>query len=178
LTERPGYLRLFAQDSPGAGNNLWTMPSILLQKIPAPAFILQTELELPDPLPGVTAGLVMFGEDYAWIGVRQRQPGGELDIGFGSCFNARTGCEENFQKDATVSSRKLTLRMTVAEGGNTVFSYRQRDGRFKAIGELFQARPGRWVGAKVGLFVRNNDLEDSEGFIDFNDFEFVQPRRN
>jgi len=37
LTKRQGYLRLYAQPSPDPeSNNLWMLPSLLLQKIPAP----------------------------------------------------------------------------------------------------------------------------------------------
>lgn len=171
LEAHPGHLRLFAQPQPeGAGNNLWHTPSLLLQKLPAPAFILETTLELPAQSPAMSAGLLMYGEDYAWIGIRRRADGG-LEVGTASCRDARRGCEEVFHPEAILNARRVTLRMTVAEGGGTVFSYRTEQGRFRAIGELFQARPGRWVGAKAGLFARSGPGAEG-GHVDVDDFNF------
>lgn len=177
LSERPGHLRLFAQPQPpaGAGNNLWHTPSLLLQKLPAPEFILETTLELPPQAPAMTAGLLMYGEDYAWIGVRQG-PDGTLELGTAGCRDARQDCVEEFHPEVTLSERRVTLRMTVAAGGGTAFSYQARDGRFRAIGELFQARPGRWVGAKAGLFARSESAA-AGGHIDVDGFRFSSPLR-
>jgi beta-xylosidase len=178
LSARPGYLRLFAQPQPpaGAGSNLWHTPSLLLQKLPAPEFILETTLELPPEASAMTAGLLMYGEDYAWIGVRQAADG-TLELGTAGCRDARQGCVEEFHPEVTLSERRVSLRMTVAAGGGTAFSYRTRDGRFRAIGELFQARPGRWVGAKVGLFARGESAAAAAGHIDVDGFRFSSPAR-
>ena len=68
--------------------------------------------------------------------------------------------------------------MTVTDGGGTVFSYLDDNGRFKAIGEMFQARPGRWVGAKVGLFARvdNEKSDQAENYIDIDSIHFYKPQ--
>ena len=178
LGEREGYLRLYAQHSPGGDTgNLWMTPSLLLQKLPAPEFIAEVNLEIPQDARNLSTGLLMFGEDYAWIGIRQISESGEIELGFASCHSARTGCDENFTVEKILGSSSLTLRMTVSSGGGTVFSYLDDNGRFKAIGELFQARPGRWVGARVGLFVRaeSKDATTPNNFVDFDSILFSGP---
>lgn len=90
----------------------------------------------------------------------------------------RNGCEEDFRAEITLNSNSLTLRMTVTDGGGTVFSYLDDNGRFKAIGEMFQARPGRWVGAKVWLFARfgNQESDQAENYIDTDSMQFYKPQ--
>jgi hypothetical protein len=125
----------------------------------------------------MSAGLLMFGEDYAWIGLRRDVSGGETLLGYASCRDARIGCEEDFQVERSVGSNSLTLRMTVADGGGTVFSYLDDNGRFRAIGEIFQARQGRWVGAKVGLFARaeGEGKIDAGSYVDIDSIRFYPP---
>ncbi|WP_078083520.1 glycoside hydrolase 43 family protein [Microbulbifer mangrovi] len=178
LSEREGYLRLFAQQNVDPENdNLWMQPSLLLQKLPAPEFILQTTLEIPESLGEAEGGLLMFGEDYAWIGFRNLPGTGEVEIGEVSCRDARKGCTEHFQPHTRIQSGELTLRMTVSQGGQTVLSYQKKNGRFRALGELFQSRRGRWVGAKVGLFIRteHEGQVHAENYIDVKEFRFIPP---
>jgi hypothetical protein len=119
----------------------------------------------------------MFGRDYAWVGLRREKSGGETLLGYAGCHDADTGCEEHFEAVKTMGSDMVTLRMTVASGGGTVFSYLDEEGRFKALGEIFQATPGRWVGAKVGLFARIDDATDgeAENFVDVDSIRFHRP---
>jgi len=180
LAERSGYLRLYARQPPeGYARNLWMMPSLLLQKLPAPGFIAEVKLEIPENAPNMSTGLLMFGEDYAWIGLQTDPETGAVKLGYASCHDARKGCAEVFKEEKTLTSQKLTLRMTMAEGGGTVFSYLDDSGRFKAIGELFQARPGRWVGARVGLFARLDGAanDKSENHIDIDSIHFYLPQQ-
>ena len=51
LTDRPGYLRLYAQTM-AEGANLWQAPHLLLQKLPAPEFSATTHLSLDSAGPG------------------------------------------------------------------------------------------------------------------------------
>jgi len=195
LTEHDGFLRLYAQQLPDReslnlgphaqhtpdrdGPNLWMMPSLLLQKIPAPGFIAEAVFEIPAGSKGISAGLLMFGEDYAWIGLKKDRESGEIQLGYASCHDARTGCSEDFKTEKVLVTNKVTLRMTVMEGGGTVFSFLDDNGRFKTIGELFQAKPGRWVGAKVGLFARLEGSPSDEAspgaFVDIDYIRFLKP---
>jgi len=183
LTSRPGYLRLFAQHNFAENTrNLWQQPAVLFQKIPAANFIAEVTLALSTTADNISAGLTMFGEDYAWIGI-QHDDQGQLMLGFASCHNARKGCNESFKPEVKISNAQVTIRMTMTDGGGTVFSYLDKNNRFKAIGEMFQAKRGRWVGAKIGLFARDNSKENhtkvissTENYVDVKSIRFYPPQ--
>lgn len=179
LTARQGYLRLYAQPTvTEEKRNLWLQPSLLLQKIPAPHFIADVTIDIPETAHDLSAGLTMFGEDYAWIGVQHNKQG-QLMLGYASCHGARKGCDEGFKPEVEITQTSITLRMTMTDGGGTVFSYLDKNNRFKGIGEMFQAKRGRWVGAKVGLFARQNTTEHTtnvnDTFIDIQSIKFYSP---
>jgi beta-xylosidase len=153
LTARGGYMRLYAQqDEKGAGN-LWLAPALLLQKIPAESFIASTALDASALGEGARAGLLMYGMDYAWLGARRK--GAKLQLALVLCKHANTGCEES---DAAVAElpqaapATVQLRLCVASGGITTFSYSVDGKSYSAIGQPFTAAMGRWVGAQMGLF--------------------------
>ncbi|WP_185232313.1 glycoside hydrolase family 43 protein [Teredinibacter franksiae] len=175
LTDRPGYLRLFAQtDVDPENNNLWMAPAVLFQKISGPKFIAETTIEIPESFSKGSTGLMIFGEDYAWAGIKFNEQLQAYELGYAYCHNARTGCGEGFRVEKTFTEKTLSLRASWFEGGGVVFSYLDSTGRYKGIGELFQARRGRWVGAKIGLFARTSEQDptapnklDSGNYIDY-----------
>ncbi|WP_241768209.1 hypothetical protein [Haloferax sp. ATB1] len=64
------------------------------------------------------------------------------------------------------------LRATVEDGGRVQFAYATDDTGFESIGEPFQAQQGRWIGAKIGLFVAPSpDSAVGDGYCDFEYFE-------
>jgi unsaturated rhamnogalacturonyl hydrolase len=121
--------------------NLWNTTNLLLQKFPAAAFVATTTREASSR----RAGLVIFGMDYAALvvdrGTLRRVTARDADKG---------GAETVL---ATVPVRgRVQLRVTVSPHAVARFSYRVNDGEFIPLGPPFVARPGKWVGAKVGLF--------------------------
>src|SRR4051812_11173639 len=66
LSAKPGALRLFAQPEPKPGN-LYNAANLLMQKFPALEFKATAVL---DGNSAAQTGLLVFGYDYAWIGVR------------------------------------------------------------------------------------------------------------
>jgi beta-xylosidase len=146
LAAKPGALRLHAQRAP----SLWLAPHLLLQKWPAPEFVATTSLSFAPAALDESAGLVVFGHDYAWLGLRKTASGPRLTLRV--CRDARNGSAEQEQWGADASASSVVLRVNVAAGGRCHFSYSTDGKRFQDVGETFVARPGHWVGAKVGLF--------------------------
>jgi beta-xylosidase/lysophospholipase L1-like esterase len=130
--------------------SLWTSPALLLQKPPAPAFAAVTAIQLQVNQPGDRAGLMVFGYGYAWIGIEQTATGPALV--YAVADTASEGGEERVRARVPLAAPQAELRLDWAPGGHCRFSYRAASGEFVALDEPFQARPGRWVGAKVGLF--------------------------
>ncbi|WP_068382164.1 glycoside hydrolase family 43 protein [Paraglaciecola hydrolytica] len=176
LSANKGQLRLFAQpDIAPETHNLWLNPAILLQKLPAPEFIVQTTMNIGPDSDNISAGLIMFGEDYRWIGMQKTE--GKAMLGFAECKNTRQDCTEHFKAQVEWPSDTVTLRFTVSAGGVVTSGYVDSQGRFQTFDELFQARAGRWVGAKVGLFARLNQGQTRavQHYADFTEFNFSLP---
>lgn len=62
------------------------------------------------------------------------------------------------------------LRVKVSAGGVCQFSYSSDGARFTPIGISFTAEPGRWIGAKVGLFALGTAPATEFGYADFDWF--------
>ncbi len=145
LAARPGQLRLQAQP----GTNLREMASVLTEKLPAPAFTVDTRIELSATQEGDRAGMVLLGMKYAWLGLRRAGTGSELVLGL--CEGNENACTEKDQLVVPVDGNAVYLRMSMADGVAR-FSYSLDNSRFVEAGQPFKASMGRWVGAQMGLF--------------------------
>ncbi|MDQ1832735.1 glycoside hydrolase family 43 protein [Massilia scottii] len=145
LAARPGQLRLQAQP----GTNLREMASVLTQKLPAPAFTVDTRIELAATREGDRAGLVLLGMKYAWLGLRRAGTGSQLVLGV--CEGNEHACTEKDQLVLPIDANAAWLRMTMADGVAS-FSYSLDNSKFVEAGQPFKASMGRWVGAQMGLF--------------------------
>jgi beta-xylosidase len=150
LTARRGALRLFAQPLRHPDANLWAVPNLLLQKLPAPAFTATAKLTASAAAPGETFGLVVMGLDYAYLAVRRTATGYELVQA--RAKDVDRGAREETAPPVALAASTVHLRVAVRDSARCQFSYSLDGRRFVAIGEPFQAREGRWIGAKVGLF--------------------------
>ena len=176
LSAKPAHLRLYAQPKvPTTGDNLWMTPNLLVQKLPAEAFQVITKLSVSDNMQNVQTGLTIFGEDYAWIGLSPNDQDGH-DIVIMQCHGARKGCDEKQQEKLVelLNSKIIHLRVIVQPGAHAIFSYKTPDmPRYRIIGEHFQAKEGRWVGAKVGVFaVTTNGSASSDQYVDIDYVRF------
>ena len=166
LRDSEGALRLFAQPLPGGATNLWPAPNLLLQKLPAPAFTVTTRISLNADDPGTRSGLVVMGIDYAYVAIRRIEDGFELVQA--QAIDARGGAPEEELAVVSISERRdAWLRADVSDGAITSFSYSLDGALFKPIGTEFQARQGRWIGAKIGLFALRPDGSGAGGHADF-----------
>ena len=170
---RRGWLRLQVVPAPIA-QGLEAAPNLLLQKFPAPSFVATTALDFAPARDGDETGLVVFGESYAWIGLR-RDANRLVLIQATNTDAAKQGGEHEVASVA-LKTGKVFLRVTVNSEAKCHFSY-SIDGRtFTALGEEFMAVPGRWVGAKVGVFALAAPglASSASGHADFDWFR-VQP---
>jgi len=150
LSAATGALRLLAQPLPEGAGNLWPVSSLLLQKPPAEAFQATTEMTFAPGRVGERAGLLVFGTDYAWVGVERA--GRRRAIVVKTCIGAREGGRERTVATLAAPEGPIRLRVEWRPGAVCRFaaSFNGRD--FVTLGGPFTAQPGRWVGAKVGLF--------------------------
>ncbi len=165
LTEPPGALRLFAQPLAGGAENLWPVASLLLQKASAESFQVTTEMSFLPTRSDERAGLLVFGTDYAWVGV-ERTPAGRAVV-LKICLDADHGGEEREVATLPAPDGPVFLRVDWLPGGGCRFGV-SFDGRdFTTFDETFAARPGRWVGAKVGVFATSAAGQPTQASADF-----------
>jgi hypothetical protein len=99
---------------------------------------------------GERAGLLVFGADYAWIGV-ERKPTGRVIV-LKTCLGAREGGQEQVLATLPAPDRPIRLRVEWRPGGLCRFGASLDGSSFTMFEPVFAARPGGWVGAKVGVF--------------------------
>jgi beta-xylosidase len=170
LVSRPGWLRLISLPLPLEAVNLWLVPNLLLQKLPAPTFTLTTKMDASGLLPNEEAGIVIMGMDYSYLAIVRTEEGFRWERTL--CNDAPKGTEETEENGVDLNGGEMFLRISVEAGAMCRFSYSEDGRRFTEIGEPFKAREGRWIGAKVGLFAVSFAQAQHHGFAEFDWFRF------
>jgi beta-xylosidase len=172
-----GVLRLYAVPVPPDARNYWDVPNLLLQKFPAEEFIITTKLTFsPHPtLYGETTGLIVYGQAYASLSLRNTPEG--VYLVQTHCADAPGGKPETEKSIVKMKDNTVYLRVTVGKEARCQFSY-SADGRtFAPAGGVFQAEPGRWIGAKVGIFCTRTRSTNDAGYTDFDWFTVTPVER-
>lgn len=156
----------------------WSAEHLLLQKFPAPQFTVTVRLRLDDRSDGDRAGLIVFGYDYAWIGLRRTS--GRVVLGYARCEQARDGHTEAWSEIAAPWPRAgeaawVLLRVNVAAGAICRFAWSDGASPFEPVTPAFPARSSRWVGAKVGLFASAAPGSSAPGSAEFQAFLVTAP---
>lgn len=163
-----GALRLFAVPRPDGARNLWETPNVLLQKFPAPEFTASTKVTFHAMNDSEKSGLIVMGLDYAYIGVTRKA--GSLVVSAMVCGEADRDSQESEAASAAINTDTVYLRAHVAAGALVTFCYSTDGAKFTQLGPRFQARPGKWIGAKIGLFATGVGSRREFGYADFDWF--------
>jgi len=165
-----GVLRLYSANMPDSANNLWDVPNVLLQKFPAEEFTATVKMTFypNQKLKNEKAGLAVMGLSYANINLVNKPDG--IYLVYGDCKDAEKGKREKDEVILKVSDGLIYLRFSVSKGGICNFSYSFDGNVFKNAGDEFIATPGRWIGAKVGIFCTRESQTNDAGYADFDWF--------
>ncbi|HVT91122.1 MAG TPA: glycoside hydrolase 43 family protein [Tepidisphaeraceae bacterium] len=150
LAARPGWLRLNAIAKPAG--NMTMIPNQLLQKFPAPNFKATTRVEIDG---NATAALTIMGQTYSALLLSRS----------GDTLQVQKVTGEKIEATQEGLKGPIWLRVAVEPEAHCTFSYSTDGEKFTTLGEPFIARPGRWIGAKVGIFCTG-----AEGHADFDWF--------
>lgn len=169
-----GVLRLFSYPEPEGGKSLWDVPNLLMQKPTAPNFTCTTKLNFTtsDKYLGERTGLVVMGLDYAAIVMENTADG--LVLNQVVCKEADKGNVEKVIASVPLQSGEVYLRAKFMDKGMleknpldmkvmVQFSYSLDGKKFKPLGEAFQAKEGKWIGAKTGVFCTRPAKERVDG---------------
>jgi len=164
-----GFLRMFNVPLPEAFRNFWDVPNLLLQKFPAPEFTVTTKVTFTPRTDDEETGLIVMGLDYSYVSVKKSPEG--LVVSQTIVKDAEKGGKG---KESTASqglkSNTFYLRVWVSNGKVCNFSYSADGMAFSSVGEPFEARQGKWIGAKVGIFAVRRGKTRETGYADFDWF--------
>jgi len=159
LGDQPGCLRMKPQFV--INGDLLKASNLLLQKLPAETFSVVTKLRLPSSCQDLHAGLVVMGMEYAALDVFRHDEG----------YLVRLKAANEGGECVAINDPVVTLRVLMGRGGVCRFGV-MREEKFYQIGPSFTARPGKWIGAKVGLFCVSANMTRISGHADFDYFHF------
>lgn len=176
-TKLPGnhFLRLFSIKSVDNSENMWMIPNLLLQKFPAPNFSATTKMSLfpEEAKRGKKAGLIIMGMDYATLGIGHDENG--YFIQQTEAINAIKGASEVINKKQRIKSNTVHFKVEIsAPNALCQFSYSENGKHFKQIGKPFKAQPGKWIGAKIGLFCVSTQEAKRGGYSDIEYFKITK----
>ena len=165
-----GVLRLFSAKTPDSANNLWDVPNVLLQKFPAEEFTATTKLSFHpnEKLENEKAGLAIMGLSYACINLVSEKDG--IYLVYSVCKDAYKRNKPNETVISKVNDGTIYLRVKVLQGAVCTFSYSFDGKSFKEVRGEFKAEPGRWIGAKIGIFCTRLDQTNDSGYANFDWF--------
>jgi len=109
-----------------------------------------------------------MGEDYQYISLKQNDD--KLFVRVVECKKARTGGEETELFSEEINSDEIYFRIKVEKGALCTFSFSTDDKKYTDAGPVFEAKPGRWIGAKTGFFALREGITNDSGTVDIDWF--------
>ena len=141
-----GQLTLYAQASDPAAQ-LCDIGNLLLQKWPAPEFMITACIHLEHMADGDAAGMVSQGGHYTGLFIVKAD--GKFSL------QQRTGRlekDDEVREDlGAVGQDVVYIRMKVKKAAYVSFEVGSSEDRLTPAGRTVEAAPGRWVGVKAGL---------------------------
>jgi beta-xylosidase len=159
-----GFYRLNCIPKPADTKNLWNIPNILLQKFPAESFTATAKLTFHAHSDGEETALLVMGLDYQYISLKRET--GDLMVRVGRCLNAEKQTPEEIIDSEKYTSQEVYLRVSVSPGAICNFSFSPDGEKFTPAGSPFTAKPGKWIGAKFGLFALREGITNDAGTVD------------
>lgn len=180
-----GFMRLYSYPLGEEANNIWKVPSLLLQKFPAEEFTVDTKFSFYAKHDGEQCGLLVMGWDYGYLSVVKQ--GMNFKLRQVICKNASRNTPEEvielaefpvdeFMKVSSYNyiKRDVYLRVKVEKEGMCTFYYSLDNKKFTKVAKQFKARQGTWIGAKVGLFCTASKQHGSKGWMDADYFRVIK----
>jgi hypothetical protein len=114
---------------------------------------------------------VVFGTDYAYVSVTGNKDNTSSSITFSVSKNAEKKEETSSVEPVNLKiSDFIFLRVSVNKNGVCRFGYSLDGKDFIMFKEDFIAKPGKWVGAKLGLFATCSTRTNDTGYAEIDWF--------
>jgi len=165
-----GSLRMFSVYHPDSVQSIWNLPNIIGQKTPADEFIVRLKVTFKPKFKNERFGFVLFGADYAYISLEKGDDG--MHIVCKENKQADKNGKEKQGADFPLKGNTVYLELKVEEGGNYHFGFSEDNKEYTTIAKSHTAKPGRWVGAKIGMFCLRNNITNDAGYADIDWIRF------
>ncbi len=167
-SEAYGCYRLNCITRPDGMTNLWMVPSLFLQKLPAEEFTATARVICTLRHEGEEAGMIVTGRDYQYISLKRTDS--RLLLRVVRCIDADKGQPEELLFSEETDSDTIFFGVKVTAGARCIFSYSTDNEIYNEVGEPFTAREGVWTGAKIGFFALGNGVTNDSGCVDLDWF--------
>jgi len=164
-----GSLRMFSVYQNDSIQNLWNLPNIIGQKFPADEFSVSIKVSFKPKFENERFGLIVFGADYGVLSLIKK--GDKIVVVQSENIGADKNKEEKIISSLPQTGSQFVLKVKVSKGGVCDFSYETEDGKGNLL-KTFTAKPGRWVGAKIGMFFTRTNITNDAGFADIDWIHF------
>ena len=171
-----GTFRLYTHKVSKEFKNMWEVPNLLLQKMPAEKFTATTKLRFTSKDDNQMGGLIVMGHDYFALMLKRVKD--EFLLQLVTCKSADKGTPEQVKTIATLKPTEkdkidyqpaihedIYLRVNVADG-ECNFAYSLNGKKYTAVEGNFKIKEGKWIGAKVGLAAIEPAGKTNRGWID------------
>jgi beta-xylosidase len=168
FTTANNFLRMPAVLSTDSVINIWKLPNILMQKIPVADINASVKFKFYPNTENERFGFVLLGTDYAGISIVKQKD--SLAIVYTTCIGADKG---NLPTEIVIEKtivNEISFKLEMKENGNCVFLYSIGNKQAKAVPLTFAAKPGKWVGAKIGMYCSRNKNTNDAGFANVLNF--------
>ncbi|MDH6534159.1 hypothetical protein D0T51_04225 [Parabacteroides sp. 52] len=158
-----GCIRLYSYPVTDSYRSLWDVPNLLLQKTPADVFTATMKLRFsPSPkYTGERTGLVVMGRDYSGLLLENTEKG--LLLSQVVCEKADEGKTETVNASIPLETTWVYLQASFDAQAVCHFSYSTDGKTFHPLGHRFQAKEGKWIGAKIGTFCTRPAMQTNDG---------------
>lgn len=168
-------IRLYSYPVVPEYKNLWDVANLLLQKTPSNKFTVTMKLTFrpsPDYF-GERTGLLVMGLDYGALILENTKSG--MVLSQVECIAADKGNKEVVKEKTTLKNATVYLRASFNKQAQCLFSYSINGKDYRFLGTRFQAKEGKWIGAKVGTFcTRPNMVANDGGWAEINWFRITK----
>ncbi len=160
LTERAGYLRLYAC-LPSDKYDFFKVCNTLSQRVFRVNYnIVTAKFDISGMVEDQEAGLCHFGQTYCTIGIHQRQETRVLKYNNSGAI----------QWGPSISSSFIWLRSIWNLHGENLFEYSLDGEQFISFGEIYPLGWGHYRGDRVGVYNFNHERE--QGYVDVDNFNY------
>ncbi len=172
-----GVARLYSYPLRKEAVSLWDVPNLLLQKTPAGEFAVTMKIRFsPSPkYKGERTGLLVMGRDYGGLILENTEKG--ITLSQVVCEKADEGGKEKTNASLIIPAGEwMYLRVVFNKQAACQFSYSTDEKTYLPLGTSFQAREGKWIGAKIGTFcTRPAIVTNDGGWADVDWFRITKP---